>query len=260
VIVTPKKQGAQTIEANTNAGLAAARQTVAFFKDGDTTFCVYKVIPVSLKGYATLAVQLGRLAAVYVSRPRQVFLTAYGELDSHRGVLGDHVLKGVLTAELGREVTPSMAAAHAAEQGVEITGRQPDDSKGYGNALTIEVIDEGGVSFGVRGRIDEGQMEASRIGQFKARMPLDPGLYVLASYKEGSGMADRVGRYLIDAGFNRVVLGAGPNMDHSMAQAFFMVEKDGVDAALALKELGSIAGKMRETAGVAEVRVVNLMG
>lgn len=37
---TPKKLGAQTAEANNNAGLAAARQIVAFFRDGDTTFKV----------------------------------------------------------------------------------------------------------------------------------------------------------------------------------------------------------------------------
>ncbi len=39
-IYTPKKMGAQTKEANVNAGLAAASQICAFFKDGDTTFKV----------------------------------------------------------------------------------------------------------------------------------------------------------------------------------------------------------------------------
>jgi len=37
---TPKKMGAQTAEANINAGLAAARQIVGFIKEGDTTFKV----------------------------------------------------------------------------------------------------------------------------------------------------------------------------------------------------------------------------
>lgn len=37
---TPKKMGAQTAEANTNAGIAAARQINAFFKDGCTKFQV----------------------------------------------------------------------------------------------------------------------------------------------------------------------------------------------------------------------------
>lgn len=37
---TPKKMGAQTAEANTNAGLAAARQIVGFIKNGDSTFKV----------------------------------------------------------------------------------------------------------------------------------------------------------------------------------------------------------------------------
>lgn len=39
---TPKKMGAQTSEANNNAGLAAARQIVAFFSTGDKTFQVNK--------------------------------------------------------------------------------------------------------------------------------------------------------------------------------------------------------------------------
>lgn len=39
---TPKKMGAQTAEANINAGLAAANQIVGFFKDGCTKFQVNK--------------------------------------------------------------------------------------------------------------------------------------------------------------------------------------------------------------------------
>lgn len=39
---TPKKMGAQTAEANTNAGIAAAKQINAFFKDGCTRFQVNK--------------------------------------------------------------------------------------------------------------------------------------------------------------------------------------------------------------------------
>ena len=42
VFATPKKMGAQTAEANINAGLAAARQIVAFFKDGCTRFQLNK--------------------------------------------------------------------------------------------------------------------------------------------------------------------------------------------------------------------------
>lgn len=39
---TPKKMGAQTSEANINAGIAAAKQIVAFIKEGDRTFQVNK--------------------------------------------------------------------------------------------------------------------------------------------------------------------------------------------------------------------------
>jgi D-3-phosphoglycerate dehydrogenase / 2-oxoglutarate reductase len=40
VFFTPKKMGAQTQEANINAGVAAAKQIAAFFATGDTTFQV----------------------------------------------------------------------------------------------------------------------------------------------------------------------------------------------------------------------------
>ncbi len=42
VFATPKKMGAQTSEANVNAGLAAARQIVSFFKDGVRKFQLNK--------------------------------------------------------------------------------------------------------------------------------------------------------------------------------------------------------------------------
>ncbi|MBC7126171.1 MAG: 3-phosphoglycerate dehydrogenase [Bacteroidales bacterium] len=42
VFATPKKMGAETAEANIKAGIAAARQIVAFIKNGDKTFQVNK--------------------------------------------------------------------------------------------------------------------------------------------------------------------------------------------------------------------------
>lgn len=42
VFATPKKMGAQTAEANINAGVASAAQIINYFKSGDTTFQVNK--------------------------------------------------------------------------------------------------------------------------------------------------------------------------------------------------------------------------
>ena len=42
VFFTPKKMGAQTSEANINAGLAAARQVIAFLTTGEARFKVNK--------------------------------------------------------------------------------------------------------------------------------------------------------------------------------------------------------------------------
>ena len=40
VFFTPKKMGAQTMEANINAGVAAAKQIIRFLEEGDITFKV----------------------------------------------------------------------------------------------------------------------------------------------------------------------------------------------------------------------------
>lgn len=42
VFFTPKKMGAQTLEANVNAGVAAINQIIGYFEQGDTTFQVNK--------------------------------------------------------------------------------------------------------------------------------------------------------------------------------------------------------------------------
>lgn len=42
IIFTAKKMGAQTVEANNNAGVAAANQIVSFFQEGVTKFQVNK--------------------------------------------------------------------------------------------------------------------------------------------------------------------------------------------------------------------------
>ena len=42
VFFTPKKMGAQTAEANINAGIAAARQIVDYLRDGKAPFRVNK--------------------------------------------------------------------------------------------------------------------------------------------------------------------------------------------------------------------------
>jgi D-3-phosphoglycerate dehydrogenase len=42
VFFTPKKMGAQTKEANVNAGIAAINQIIGYFEENDTTFQVNK--------------------------------------------------------------------------------------------------------------------------------------------------------------------------------------------------------------------------
>ncbi len=259
VVMTPKKQGAQTLEANINAGMAAATQAISYFKDGDTTFCVYKLIPPHLKDYTKLAVQLAKLNAAFVAKPREINIVGYGELDGLTDTLVEYVLKGLFCTALGCECTPHEAAQYAKDRNIKIVKLEPENMRGYGNALTVDFIINDEVRHSSRGRIDEGEMEASRIGEFKARMPLDSGLYVITTYKERVGMTNKVGQLLIDRGYNRVILGAGPNMDNSKAQAFFEVEKSGMSIEDQLEELSEICAKMADIDDVYDVKLINLL-
>ena len=258
IVMTPKKQGAQTLEANINAGMAAANQSISYFKDGDTTFCVYKLIPPHLKDYTKLAVQLGKLNAAFVPKPREINVIAYGELDGLADTLAEYVLKGLFCSALGCDCTPHEAAQYAKDRSIKVIKVKPDNMRGYGNALTVDfIIDD--EQHSSRGRIDEGEMEASRIGEFKARMPLDSGIYVITTYKERVGMTNQVGQLLIDAGYNRVILGAGPNMDNSKAQAFFEVVKPEMSFEDQLVELSGICAEMAKIKDVYEVKLINLL-
>ena len=257
-VATPKKQGAQTFEANMNAGVAATKQAIAFLLEGEVSYCVYKRIPREFEPYTRLATQLGRLAVAYIDKPHEIQITGYGHLQEFADVLLEYVQKGVFSKALGRQCRPGQAAAYSQRHGIEGIVRVPDNSKGYGNAITVDLIADDGEMFSTRGRIDEGQMEAPRIGEFKARMPLDPGIYVVASYREGPGMANVVGHFLFDQGFNRVTLGAGPNMDNSKAQAFYQVEKKGLSFSEQLAEVREIATRMETTPDVYQVRVIDL--
>ncbi|MCK5529520.1 MAG: hypothetical protein KAI74_07530, partial [Kiritimatiellae bacterium] len=259
IVMTPKKQGAQTLEANINAGMAAARQTISYFKDGDATFCVYKLIPPHLKDYTKLAIQLGKLNAAFVAKPREINVIAYGELEGLADTLAEYVLKGLFCSALGCDCSPHEAAQYAQDRSIKIVKIKPDNLRGYGNALTVDFIIDDDERHSSRGRIDEGEMEASRIGEFKARMPLDSGIYVITTYKERVGMANEVGQLLIDSGYNRVILGAGPNMDNSKAQAFFEVVKPEMNFEDQLAELSGICSSMAKAKDVYEVKLINLL-
>jgi D-3-phosphoglycerate dehydrogenase len=258
VIVTPKKQGAETEEANRNCGLAAARQVISFFKEGDTSFCVYKTIPPSMQPYANLSVLLGKLnRAMLGCAPKEALMTFYGETNKHREVLSEYVLKGTLAREIGSEATPDTAARAAKDGGVISKIRMPEDSKGYGNAITIDFLADA-IDSGVRGRIEEGRAYASRIGKFIVEMPLHPdSIYVIAEYEDRVGMADEVGAPLKEAGYNRISIGVRPDQSRQKAMAFWEVEKN-IPYQTQVAELQEIVSQMRQVPGVKSATLVDL--
>ena len=59
-IITPKKQGAETDEANYNAAVAAAHQCCDFLNNGIVLYAVNNPLPNGIRAYAVLAHALGR--------------------------------------------------------------------------------------------------------------------------------------------------------------------------------------------------------
>ncbi|MCK4521249.1 MAG: hypothetical protein KAU20_01655 [Nanoarchaeota archaeon] len=226
-ITTPKKQGAQTKEANYNAATAAAKLCVEFFVNGATPYAVNNPLPSEMREHITLAQYLGRFNRAFIEKPNKMQAIFYGELDKYREQLIKYVLKGLFQDELGKDLTPSEALEAAKDRGIELIYREPDNSRGHGRSITIDYFTEKGERHNMRGRVDENELQINRVGDFKIGVPLNKGIYVLAQYDEKTGMADKIGDALSSKGYNKIDGGFRQDASGKKALVFYRVAENG---------------------------------
>ncbi len=201
--------GANTAEANRNAARRAAEQLIEFDDKGVTAYIVNRDIPEGLdRAYCELANALGRLCRCLVRRastPKHIETSIYGDLADYADWLLTPIVAGICDSA-DRSMDYRSALAYLEEMGISYHKRDVDESKGYGNSITVDLtaardtVNDRHVS--VRGTITEGMQIISRINEFD-RLYFEPaGRTVLFLYDDRPGVIGRIGSSLAAVGVN----------------------------------------------------------
>lgn len=212
--------GASTKEANFLAAKRAADQTVAYFRDGVTTCVVNKGVPDGMdEKYQTLASLLAGVAAAYVgcAQIRKIETSFYGKLHA----FGKWMLAPI-TSGISKDFDPYLGAADALEflqaRGIELEDREVDETKHYGESITIDLATSGG-RVSVRGTVAENNLMLSRINRFD-KIYLDlSGNCLFVEYGDAPGIIGKIASLLGENAINITDIRApqDPEKQHALA-------------------------------------------
>lgn len=201
--------GASTKEANFNAAKLAAQNLIDLDEKGITSAIVNRDIPAGLdKAYGDLAYTLTRLCRLLIGRDSKLKLietSFYGSLKQYA-----HWLIVPVTAALSdtfdRSSDSKVALKFLKDMGVDYNDREPDQRKGYGSSITVDLtgnVDADNLRHAsVRGTVTEGNLMISRINDFD-KLYFEPrGHTVFFTYKDRPGVLGRIGAALAQAGIN----------------------------------------------------------
>lgn len=224
--------GANTIEANTNAAQRAAIQIVDWTKLGLKTFVVNKGVPEDLEeDYQRLAYYLARMASDYHSNsgntnPQSIETSFYGGLNKFGNWLTPSVALG-----LGRDFDPSFDSSDASnylkDMGINYQTREVDDSKRYGESITVDLIGGEGATYekvSMRGTLTEGVPMISRINNFSNLYFNPVGHSALIEYKDRPGVLASITDIIGKRGVNILDIRAPQDKENGLALAVCILD------------------------------------
>ena len=193
LVATPHL-GASTTEANRRAALAAAEGIRDFLIKRMVRYPVNNLeIPPDLNPrFLELTHLIGEIAYYNIGgdQPHEVRITCYGRLNKHIELLTGYLLKGLMDIYQMEAISPGEAEKRAVENGINVVRRVPDDTKGYGESMTIDILSkkEGYRETSIRGTITQrSELKINRIDTF-LNLDLIPSGHMLFTYQQ-----DRVG-------------------------------------------------------------------
>jgi D-3-phosphoglycerate dehydrogenase len=199
--------GANTHEANATAARRAAEQLIAYVEKGVTTYVVNKGVPSGLaEGYQQLAYHVALVARHYLGGARpvhQIRCSFYGDLGPYAKWFLPPIC-AALSPEFDPLQDPEEAEMFLADRGIAVETRGTDESKNYGNSMTIDLA-EGESAIGrvsVRGTMAEGNMMISRINDFDRLYFVPKGHALVVQYTDRPGVLARITSACADAGLN----------------------------------------------------------
>ncbi len=195
--------GANTKEANYNAALRAAEQMVGYFEEGITSCVVNKGVPDGLDpNYQKLAALLATLGKAYLNgrAVSKLEMSFYGKLNPFAKWMLAPVVAG-LCPEFDAFQGADDAAKVLAERGIAYENREVDESKHYGESITIDFI-AGADRISIRGTIAESNLMISRINDFEDIYLKPAGCDLFVEYEDAPGIIGKIAGFLGEVGIN----------------------------------------------------------
>lgn len=201
--------GASTQEANYNAARRAGEQLIDFDEKGVTSYIVNRDIPEGLdEAYADLAYTITKLTRAMIGQDTKISKiegSFYGELRQFGNWLTVPVVCA-LSEEFDRSMDEKAAIAYLEDMGIDYTTRETDESKGYGNTITVDLVaridQESLKRISVRGTVAEGRLMISRVGGFNGLYFEPKGHLALFTYADRPGVLSQIAGAMADAGLN----------------------------------------------------------
>ncbi len=243
--------GASTREANENAARRAAEQLVEFDEKGITSYIVNRDIPEGLsREFADLAYTLSRLCRAMAGTQAQLELVEtsfYGTLKP----FGEWLLVPIVAAlnkDFDRSMDARAARTFLRECGVDYADRETDDTKGFRNSITVDlVVGAGGDALrrtSMRGTVAEGNLMVARINDFD-KLYFEPRGHIVGFvYRDRPGVLGQIGAALAAADIN---IDDIRNPHDSTGKTSLAILK--VNAGVPDELLGAIASRIEAEAG-----------
>ena len=199
--------GASSVEANTNAARMAGNQVVGYLERGISKFVVNKAVPDGLdQQFQELAYTLGNISRNYLGtevHPHEIQISFYGKLNDFQKWLIPSVVAGI-SHNKGIITDPDAAESYLSEKGIALKIRETDESKGYGDSITVDLIqgDQSLERVSVRGTMAEGNIIVSRIADFDKLYYEPTGHTVVFAYNDRPGVLAQITQAVAAEGIN----------------------------------------------------------
>jgi D-3-phosphoglycerate dehydrogenase len=192
--------GANTKEANYTAAVRAASQIVGYVDQGVSSYIVNRATPQGLNPlYQKLGFFLGKVANAWAGhQPHTLETSIYGDIHKFSKYILPPVVLG-----MSQDFDPTWAyedcLKYLDKQGVSLTDRDVDDTKGYGSSLTVDLLSGKEKEYNkvsIRGTITEGLPMIARIDDFDGVYFNPIGHSLMIRYPDRPGQLARITKFL----------------------------------------------------------------
>lgn len=201
--------GASTFESNTNAARMAAEIIIDFDNKGVSPYVVNRDIPAGLdESYSNLVYVLAHLGRELMGANRRLWraeMSVYGDLKPFADWLVVP-MACALFKDYQRTQDHRSALKLFKDSGVDVSNREVDSSKKYGNSITLDLTaadgDESLRTISLRGTVTEGKIVISRINRFHGLYFEPKGPMAVFIYRDAKGILGRIASAMGEAGIN----------------------------------------------------------